>query len=334
MRAQFIYENINFERGKDPIKSMGAGLTKAIRNRISNFHDFSGFEYIYYDQEDKEIIVGYDGYKSEQHKVQRAAKDSFGEFLNGTADKSGQEEMAFGIKPKYADYFEKAFSANESLNFERGADPKSTMDIGIVKSSLWINNYQQYNDEAIIKYLENPWDWIGKNIWFRDIKEGSWGLDFIMRLDKIDGGMHHNVNYVRFKDKYYKMNPEKLNKKPVNESMDFERGVNPKEALDIGTGKMIPENWEHLTRDLYPYFMDYRKNGNILILDIEGKLDPDNIITIIDGYLGDWVELEKYHEIVYDEWAEELSGDYRYTYKIKPDFINIFSKALYDEMPY
>lgn len=119
----------------------------------------------------------------------------------------------------------------------------------------------------------------------------------------------------------------------VYENLDFERGVSPKEALDIGTGKLIPENWEHLKRDLSPYLIDYHKDGDILTMDVEGKIDPNDVITIVEGYLEAWVDIQKYHETVYDNWAEEPSGDYTYIFKIKPDFVNLFNKALWGEMP-
>jgi len=35
MRAQFVYENINFERGEDPKRSMGIGKYKNYRKKIT-----------------------------------------------------------------------------------------------------------------------------------------------------------------------------------------------------------------------------------------------------------------------------------------------------------
>jgi hypothetical protein len=122
--------------------------------------------------------------------------------------------------------------------------------------------------------------------------------------------------------------------KLVREYIDFERGVDPKTAMDIGTGRMIAENFEHLKRDLSPYLIDYILEWDTLYLDVENKLDPDDVITIVEGYLEAWVELEKYWEIVYNEWAADHERDYRYKYHIKEDYRKKFGEAYRDEMPY
>jgi hypothetical protein len=134
--------------------------------------------------------------------------------------------------------------------------------------------------------------------------------------------------------KFLKDEHNVLMKKYLYESMDFERGIAPKEALNIGSGKLIEENLEHLKRDLSPNLIDYSLEGDYLVLYVDGMDAEEEVIPIVDGYLEAWVDLEKYHQLVYDEWQEEPSGDWRYEYKIKPDFVNLFHKAYKDEMPY
>jgi len=121
----------------------------------------------------------------------------------------------------------------------------------------------------------------------------------------------------------------------VSENINFERGVDPKTAMDIGSGRMLQENWEHLKRDLSPYLIDFTLEHDTLYLDVEGKMDPDNeVIPIVEGYLEAYVDLEKYGEIVYSQWASEPTGDYRYQYKIKKPYVNLFHKVYREEIPY
>ena len=123
----------------------------------------------------------------------------------------------------------------------------------------------------------------------------------------------------------------------ANESINFERGKSPKEALNIGTSRMIPENWEHLKRDLSPYLIDYTFNDDYskVYLEIESKLDPDEAITIIEGYLEAWVELEKYNKRFDNEYEDESGYDYVYQFGIKKEYRNRFRAAYRDEeMPY
>lgn len=129
--------------------------------------------------------------------------------------------------------------------------------------------------------------------------------------------------------------------KCVYENLDFERGQDPKSALDIGIlPKLMSEKWEHLKRDLRPYLIDYYwvdEEREVLFLDVEDKMDPAaEVIPIIDGYLEDWAEVEDV--ITFSPKGgynfSDDEGYYRYKIVFKPEYVNIFDKIVKEEMPY
>ena len=121
--------------------------------------------------------------------------------------------------------------------------------------------------------------------------------------------------------------------KLVREYIDFERGVDPKAALDIGSSKMIPENWHHLTRDLGIYFIDYMTEGNVIYLEIDGELDPDTeAIPIINGYLETWATIENVQNMGNNTGEDEPW--WRYKIRVKPEYMGKFRRVFRgDEMP-
>jgi len=61
MKAQFVYENLDFERGQDPKKGMNIGMQKAIDSILKDFLEYDA-------NEDRFIILSiniYDGYGAE-----------------------------------------------------------------------------------------------------------------------------------------------------------------------------------------------------------------------------------------------------------------------------
>lgn len=355
MRAKKVYEVLDFERGKDPREVLG----KYTPGEIIKY-DFEDMDEGSDDYPEYFIKFGNEQFPIAYHVVSSMGPefrwipainfdvDEISKFDIGhivpvegweleqledkiANSKEGQEILKF-LKDEHNVLMKKHLY--ESMDFERGKEPKAALGLGRAGRTLELDDDQTYTDEAMIEMLKDPQDWLRQNIWLHANK-GTWSMDFLMRCDEIDGdymqGKPHPYDFVKFKGEYYEMNPQR---KCTNESMDFERGIAPKEALDIGTGKLIAENLEHLKRDLSPYLIDYSLESDYLVLDVE-KMDPDNeVIPIVEGYLEAWVKLEKYYKIVYDNWAEDPSGDWRYEYKIKPDFVNLFHKAYRDEMPY
>lgn len=165
MKAQFVYENLDFERGKDPKTSIGVGVEKFIRDQIKRNikypiepgeeKDFwaSGPAYSIYDDE-KDIMLAW------------AVDKNKPEYVQWIIDNGGNAKSKFFLEKAFLmDYFEvlklllkngadpnheildRAYNSgahsegnkilqkygrntNESLRFERSMDPKRSLKIG------------------------------------------------------------------------------------------------------------------------------------------------------------------------------------------------------------
>jgi hypothetical protein len=126
MRAQFIYENINFERGQDPKHSMDLGLFFPDEPWYFNaFQNPDRWEivdrFIY---KEKPILILHDKkYRDGDNYVWDTP-----ERMMGSAGSSSSSAAANAAK-KYIDNLK----LQESINFERGQDPRKAMDIGLSK---------------------------------------------------------------------------------------------------------------------------------------------------------------------------------------------------------
>ena len=138
MKAQFVSENINFERGQDPKSALGIGEVDHIIDQWNNLQQSPGIGSLnlrILDGEVKlEIYVSYMPGSAAQGR--KSVSENFnmeyfheGRYLDGP-------NLYYTIKDEYADLFQEAFrkiyniQMDESMDFERGQDPKEAMDIG------------------------------------------------------------------------------------------------------------------------------------------------------------------------------------------------------------
>ena len=133
----------------------------------------------------------------------------------------------------------------ESLNFERGQDPKKTMDIGLERQiikelldfgkkmgigsiglqksggdlTLWIADYGARSDEEFRNMVNKSFG----SEYFSNIyaieKKGTWKSNRILIIKP----EYHNVFKNVFDEEGY-----------IKESLNFERGLEPKQAMGIG----------------------------------------------------------------------------------------------------
>jgi len=151
------------------------------------------------------------------------------------------------IKKEYKGYLEgvtnQPRAVRESVSFERGKDPKGTMEIGLNYDSLSpgmvIQAKKEMPDlEVSIGdkfYVDDITDFPGrdsKNMRFRIIeKDGSmrdWGADWEIYRD--------------FFDEYLQI----VDTNVVRESVSFERGKDPKKVMGIGSFEDLKERWNNL----------------------------------------------------------------------------------------
>jgi hypothetical protein len=195
----------------------------------------------------------------------------------------------------------------ESINFERGADPKKTMDLGlfsIIKKELrnLYRKYLGYDEElgelnnvydlagvldttpfniGLPNDDENPlWIYIGyrgnrRNLFEKDIE---WAEPYInyKKYWKSPYNDSRDTGYARVKPEYKDIFRNFLdNKNFLEESVNFERGIDPKASMGLGKLKKI---------------QDWMENFNIGVRNY--KVNPDySILTDMDIILTQRKEL-------------------------------------------
>jgi hypothetical protein len=254
-------ESVNFERGKDPKKAMGIGIEaqyKRIRDRIAeedlyrsyykSVHEgiFKNIPYIIFQDTDRETnepdglspFVGV--YIMDDTIIDTCWASHIKETIKLVESKISQDLFS----PQLSAY-------NESVSFERGKDPKETMNVGLRSQSLQIEGV----------YYRSGKSHNGKGKWRRISDEQADELLQNMDLKHVDAfavkhfpeeyqnvTAYHSLatlkdseymeryKWILFNGKYYRIprlsDPESEFFK--NESVSFERGKDPKDAMDIG----------------------------------------------------------------------------------------------------
>jgi hypothetical protein len=261
IKNESIKESINFQRGQDPKKAMEIGIPTwetlqegdiiyvpkgvGIKNdRISESHAhgyFPGGTILKVRELDnastKEWVLRYIYFSSMEDYNGKNEQDRFG-YLAGTPK---QFREKFKLLPR---------SMNEVQNFERGIDPKEAMEIGdkvltrkIIEETIW----------------ELPQDLIHQNFNILGLIKKFRGEPILIMKTKSDGdgdGKKYIAMAPDYRSDYYKTPKEAveevkayLDKHPIKESLNFERGIEPKSSMGIGKKALI-ETWLK-EQDLY-----------------------------------------------------------------------------------
>ncbi|MDD5648939.1 MAG: hypothetical protein PHF86_00735 [Candidatus Nanoarchaeia archaeon] len=179
----------------------------------------------------------------------------------------------------------KAYYVRERLEFERGMEPKASMNIGISTKLKW-NKFYPGEDflpaEEVVKYLKNP-----KLIKYiiRGLRnQPEWTIDYQVKvfnylIDHNGVALYKDLVPQRaipkqtmhriFKELFEKGililertgNIYKVYLNKINESINFERGLDPKKAMEIGKHHNNPFNKLENTYNYYNYAMRQNKNG-------------------------------------------------------------------------
>ncbi|HPI82808.1 MAG TPA: hypothetical protein PK122_06280, partial [Candidatus Paceibacterota bacterium] len=293
-----VKENIEFQRGNDPQKAMGIGLESQMEEKYGKkwkifkrcndlAHISENFQWvseIQFNEKDPYFnIESYFYYTDEenakynlQYVVILYPEEIYAKEIVNKDDTSITSVNDFVE-------FTEAFEPDdrgwqglfESLDFERGQDPKEAIGIGwkspkhfssikdamkyvadhlplilgkeeipanIIKSKNFINSrYEDDISEYIDEYIT----------WDDDPKMEPWSTELFWILQ--DRGF-------------------------LFEAMDFERGKDPKEVLDIGAKIVIISKIQDLLND------DWGIEGRSLILDIEFVYEGDGILFSADDY--------------------------------------------------
>jgi len=167
----------------------------------------------------------------------------------------------------------------ESVNFERGQDPKRSMGIG--KHSLQ-KDFTEYYDDMLDYFVDNLHILIGMKL-KNSLQNGSISSKNFAKVKEI---IKDYLEYCTF-DEYYLDTEVTFNdlverlRFSVNESIRFERGKDPKKALGIGRVRPYPDmtvdqfqRW--FREEILPYVDDDGEQAivdNLLMNDWESDLE-------------------------------------------------------------
>ena len=261
-----VRENINFERGQNPLDSMNIGRVrerrmKKIQKVLEDFADeVKADKNEIYDQSH---LMENDDYIKLRIKIGKmyygiAYSPDSGHYLAGweggaAHDVENLETLAeclpqlkkfYGIKGSTGSRF------NEALDFERGQEPKKAMRIGV---STW-ENLKPGDILQATKQIEttsygkiiSKWSQSGEVIWntyyiqIEEIEQRgneliiyyylSDSIEKLFSKQYVNYGLHTIIGTIR----QLKNNFNLIQPKDLKESLDFERGKNPIKTMGIG----------------------------------------------------------------------------------------------------
>ena len=246
-----VKESLDFERGQDPKTSMGIGIMANIEEDIEKYDRIQdGVQYA------KNIEYQFPLGKEIKNLIPERLFGSvgWGNFHLSFHQLTPEEYLP--VKKLIDKYYNLLFGTNESLDFERGIDPKKTLGIGLFSKRVFdspeegadflIQYFPQILGvdeipEDIIEEITRPCPHLTfkKNCpsWYEietymmkyiSLKDGS-NTREITRIvkDRLEDEMGYK-RYRSLKD---------MKAKFVNESLDFERGIDPKESIGIGSSR-------------------------------------------------------------------------------------------------
>lgn len=152
MKAQKVFENINFERNKDPKKSMEIGenaIKREIVKKIMKFPteslNYRGIKHEYWPR-NYQHMYAMDNYMWVENWLMNEKLDILKQMLEDIVERSIHFKENQDI----------VNSLNEYQNFERGTDPKHAMSIG--KKSLieeWLKSMNVSRYEILLDFTIN-----------------------------------------------------------------------------------------------------------------------------------------------------------------------------------
>ena len=136
-----VTETQHFERRLDPKEAMGTGMQRKIINELCDFQHSYGVGSINIRRYslNSELYLEVEYYSVVMNDVLKEcfSQDYFSNIKSQSAGKSWRITYYLYIKPEYQKIFKNAFDKEgyikESLNFERGLDPKDAMETGDIE---------------------------------------------------------------------------------------------------------------------------------------------------------------------------------------------------------
>jgi len=252
-----VSEAIDFERGKDPKESMGLGAIELLQKQWEDVQQSNGTGSMEIKQDNDLLYlrIYVTKWPESNHQNRLTVESIMGtEYFDSTRSYQGGSYNYYSIKPEYQDLFIKTYNkiypawpfkkktrVKESLDFERGKDPIEALKVGMRNRALEISGVFDDNDQIIpydnaVKILENMDFMVVRHNYVHYYPEGGgisrYSIKYLMSENQ------DQYDYILFEGNYYPI-PGKNNdffgkRTRVSESLDFERGIDPKRSMRIG----------------------------------------------------------------------------------------------------
>jgi len=310
MRAKHVYENIEFERGLEPHEAMGIGIKGAkFFQRLHSiamdqvgekFHTVSD---IYWNRNGQSIFTIHSMRKIDHDYAPNpdGNEEEYTIYLTKTGDviayyDDNGVDLYIGNEELFKKFIRIDDTIDESIEFERGVEPREAMGIGneheylisrldkiakIHKMKKEVINANRYRDSwsmknggyiSLIKSKTQPFD--------SNTKHPSYYIEY-------DTGVSYgNTTVEDWLDDtsvYWK-------KLSLRESIEFERGQEPKDAMNIGRSRKVKKGDEFNMRILYPNKKSHvvRVKATRNEFTIKGKRRVEVYIDIFPSESKEW----------------------------------------------
>ena len=202
-------ESVDFVRGLDPKRALDIGLPPKMGE---------GYTVLWRDRRNKWSIERYTNPHTKEPNLVIVSDDYIDYpilYNDGRIAYDNPYRLPKEVRDRAHKLYLKIKGFNESVNFNRGADPKETLELGEYRPEKLMEKILQMGPEIAAK-TEMGWMVTHPTEYPKDTK---WNFHFLKSL--IPMGL---------KELYRQM--KEVPK--TNESIDFERGLDPKEKLRIG----------------------------------------------------------------------------------------------------
>lgn len=258
MRAQLVSENINFERGGEDHIYTKIGIGE--RERVLKFLDDIAGD-IQFQREEPEYMGYLDVIKDwmEPGLMGPDQMEAFERFIKDwkkylpdleerglyLVDPPTLEKTTFYDEPEPEYGVHAIRPVNEKLEFEKGQNPRKSMGVGKLATAEWDYRNVMHDSDIEEEYLYKGWP---IRIFKRYFHNKSPYPEYAGVSEKgitNFGGRYRLKWYKRkgYAKKWIEGAIDELEflRSIANESMDFERGRDPKASLGIGTVSQIPK---------------------------------------------------------------------------------------------
>lgn len=254
MRAKLVNENRDFQRGIDPRKKMDIGMSAVWKKIVDETSWGTALEPTVHEVEHVEedymghpimVISLKDPIMNKEYPYS-GVSDFPGSF--STLHHSVNAALE-GVKEKIR---KREIRNYESVNFERGKDPSEALGVGKLANAQW--DYEGFFHDTDIEeeYIYRGWP---IRIYKRYLKDMKWGNSnspfpeyaatsvkgvtnfgdrYILKWYKRKGYAKRHIQEAIDELEAYRDIARQIRERRTNESVNFERGVDPKEAMRLG----------------------------------------------------------------------------------------------------